>query len=161
MVDTDSIELGDPPSFANSKELNDVAGPNQEGLPEIFARLGIVGAILAAILGLVVAIFCFFVPGLHFILGPFGPFFGGLVGGHLTGGGISRVALVATLITLGMTAIAAAFTGLIFGDEVESALAKAAPIIAFGYTAFFSTIGAAIGGLFGGGGQSPPVRAKT
>ena len=58
------------------------------------------------------------------------------------------------IVTLGMTSIAAAFTGVIFGEEVESGLATAAPFIVFGYTALFSCIGAFVGSLIGGG--KPP-----
>jgi len=129
----------------------DSGSPSSTDLVQSFERLGLLGAALAGTLGLLVAVFCFFVPGLHFILGPFGPFFGGLVGTRLTGGGLSRGLIAVAIVTLGMTSIAAAFTGVIFGEEVESGLATAAPFIVFGYTALFSSIGAFVGSLIGGG----------
>ncbi len=126
-------------------------GDAQQGLAEAIERLGPFGALVAALAGLVVAVFCFFVPGLHFILGPFGPFIGGLVAGHLSGARPIRVLLSAALIALGMAGIAGALTGVAFGDEVEGGLARAAPFIVFAYSGFFGTVGAVIGGLVSGG----------
>ena len=122
-----------------------------QGPAEAIARLGPFGALIAALAGLVVAIFCFFVPGLHFVLGPFGPFLGGLVAGHLNGARPVRVLLSASLIAFGMAGIAAAFTGAAFGEEVEGGLAQAAPFIVFAYSGFFGTVGAVIGGFVLGG----------
>jgi hypothetical protein len=87
------------------------------------------------------------VPGLHFNLGPFGPFVGRLVVGNLAGGRIlSSLLSIATMAT-GMALIAAAFTGLLFGEDPSNGLAKAAPLIVFVYTGVFSTVGAVVGAL--------------
>ncbi len=128
------------------------SGPDP-GFAEAVQRLGLFGAVLAGVVGLVVAIFCFFVPGLHFILGPFGPFLGGFVAGRLSGPGPARIALAAGLIAVGLATLTAAFSGLLFDSEVEGGLARVAPFVVLAYSAFFGTIGCAIGGLTGGGGR--------
>ena len=112
--------------------------------PSALGRLGIFGGILAGLLGLLIAIACVAVPGLHFILGPLGPAIGGLALGRFTEGGFRQaIAGVLTMAT-GMAFVAAAFTGVLFGGEA-SGLARAAPAIVFLYTGFFSGIGAFFG----------------
>lgn len=136
------------------------APSEQSSLVDSLERLGLFGAVLAGLFGLVVAIFCFFVPGLHFILGPFGPFLGGLVGGRLSGGRFVRILVAVAIMATGMATLATAFTGLAFREEVESGLARAAPFIVFAYTAFFGVIGGGVGMLLGGG-TGPPPRSDS
>ena len=116
-----------------------------ESLPEALARLGLFGGALAGVVGLLVSIVCVAVPGLHFILGPLGPFVGGFVVGRLTLGAMSRALLGATVMAAGMAAIAAAFTGVLLGEEPSSGFARAAPAIVFVYTGGLASFGAFVG----------------
>lgn len=102
-------------------------------------------AIPFALLGILVALFCFLIPGLHFILGPFGPLIGGFVAGNRCGGGVSSVVIISLSMALALALPTAAVTGAFFPDQAGTALARAAPFIVFFYTGIMSFIGAGIG----------------
>lgn len=121
---------------------------------EVLQGLGLFGGLIAGFIGLLVSIVCVMIPGLHFILGPFGPLVGGLVVGNLTGGAISRALAACSIMAIGMAAIALAFTGVLAGDEPASGIAKAAPFIVFFYTGISSVIGAILGTLIAGPGAN-------
>ena len=132
-----------------------MASTDQPTARDMFDRMGIFGAVLAGLVGFVVSVFCFLIPLLHFVLGPLGPLIGGAVGGHLAGSGLLRIGLVVAIMTAGMTGVAAAATGLLFGEEVSSGFSKALPYIVFTYTAVLSTIGCVVGALVMGGKSGP------
>lgn len=111
----------------------------------VLDRLGVVGGILAGVIGLLISIACVAVPGLHFILGPLGPVIGGVVLGRFIDGVFRRGAAGVLTMAAGMAALAAAFTGALFGEEVSSGLARAAPAIVFAYTGVLAAIGAFFG----------------
>ncbi len=114
------------------------------GKPPPFDRLGVFAGVAAGLVGLVASILCVAVPLLHFILGPLGPIIGGFVAARVGGGGIGRLVVVATTMAVGMTLIAAALTGALFGEEVTGWV-RFAPAIVFVYTGAMASIGGAIG----------------
>ena len=59
--------------------------------------------------------------------------------------GSCRIVVSAMTMAAGMGLVAAAFTGLLFGQEVESGWARIAPAIAFVYTAGLAGVGAFFG----------------
>ncbi|MAG29460.1 MAG: hypothetical protein CL908_01045 [Deltaproteobacteria bacterium] len=116
----------------------------------VLARLGVFGGLIAGFLGLLVSLVCVMIPGLHFITGPLGPLLGGAMVGNLCDGAIGRALVGCAVMAIGMALIALAFTGVLFGQEPSSGLAKAAPIIVFFYTAVSSTIGAGVATVMSG-----------
>jgi hypothetical protein len=121
-----------------------MANPKPPSPAAFLGRLGVLGGVAAGIVGLLISIACVAVPGLHFILGPFGPFIGGVAVGRFVGGaprlGIAGVLTMAA----GMATVAAAFTGALFGGEV-SGWTRAAPAIVFFYTAGLAGVGTFLG----------------
>jgi hypothetical protein len=112
---------------------------------KVLDRLGVLGGLIAGVLGLLVSTACVAVPGLHFVIGPFGPLIGGFVIGRFTMGVFRRGAVGVATMAVGMAAVAAAFTGALFGEEPSSGLARAAPVIVFVYTALSAAVGAFFG----------------
>ncbi len=108
-------------------------------------RLGVFAGVVAGIAGFLVSVACVAVPLLHFVLGPVGPAIGGFVAGRLGRGGVGRMMVSALTMAAGMALVAAAFTGLLFGDEVESGWARLVPVIAFVYTGALASAGAFFG----------------
>lgn len=122
-----------------------MASPEAPSFSRALGRLGVLGGILAGLIGLLVSIVCVAVPGLHFVLGPLGPLIGGLVMGRFIEGVFRRGAAGVLTMATGMATLAAAFTGVLFGEEVTSGLARAAPAIVFLYTGALAGVGAFFG----------------
>ena len=108
-------------------------------------RLGVFAGPVAGIAGFLVSVACLAVPLLHFVLGPLGPAIGGFVAGRIGGGGFGRVVVSALTMAAGMALVAAAFTGLLFGEDVEPGWARIAPAIAFVYTGALAGVGGFLG----------------
>ena len=108
-------------------------------------RLGVFAGPLAGLVGFLVSVACVAVPLLHFVTGPLGPIIGGFVAGRLGRGGFRRMAASALTMAVGMTLVAAAITGALFGDEPSSGWARALPAIFFVYTGTFAVVGAFFG----------------
>jgi hypothetical protein len=111
-------------------------------------------AIPWALLGVIVAIFCVLIPGLHFILGPFGPLIGGFVASNRCQGGFGSLIVISLIMSLALAIPAAAATGMFFPDQASTGLAKAAPYIVFFYTGVMSFIGGGIGLMTGSAGKA-------
>ena len=107
-----------------------------------------------SLIGVVVALFCLMIPGLHFILGPFGPLIGGFVSANRCGGGIGSVVVIASVMAVAVALPIGALTGMFFPEEQTSGLAKAAPFIVFFYTGVMAFIGGAIGLVVGGSSEA-------
>ncbi|MGH0034183.1 MAG: hypothetical protein ACQGVK_04060 [Myxococcota bacterium] len=118
--------------------------PAGSAKPPPLERLGVFAGIVAGLVGLVVSILCVAVPLLHFVLGPLGPIIGGFVAGRVGGGGLHRTLVGALTMAVGMTLIAAAFTGVAFGQEVTGWV-RFVPAIVFLYTGVMATVGAFVG----------------
>jgi hypothetical protein len=106
-----------------------------------FDRLGVFAGVASGLVGLLVSIACVAVPLLHFVLGPLGPSIGGFVAGRV---GLRRMALGAFTMAVGVAAIAAAFTGMLFCEEF-SGWKRIAPAIVFVYTGALAAVGAFFG----------------
>jgi hypothetical protein len=129
--------------------MDEITGQAAPGAVETSASASWLRAIVFAFLGLIVAVFCLLIPGLHFILGPLGPLIGGMVAANQCRGGLSSVIVISSVMSMTLGVLAAALSGMFLGEETSSGLAKAAPFIVFFYTGLMSFIGGLIGMVMG------------
>lgn len=73
------------------------------------------------LVGFAVSLVCLIIPGLHFVTGPLGPFFGGLIGGSQAEADLSRALGIGAVMGL-LVAIPVVPVGLLFRDALASNL---------------------------------------